>query len=106
MQRVAQDWLVLNLTHGSGEALGITTGLQFLPLLMFSLWGGMIADRYSKRSILMVTQSVMGGLALILGIAALGAGCSGGHSPIDLPDQIPGTPQGSFAVTITDGIAA
>jgi MFS family permease len=71
MQRVAQDWLVLDLTHGSGSALGITTGLQFLPLLLFSLWGGMVADRYSKRRILMVTQSAMGGLALILGILAL-----------------------------------
>jgi MFS family permease len=71
MQRVAQDWLVLELTHGSGSALGITTGLQFLPMLLFSLWGGMIADRYSKRRILMVTQSAMGGLALILGVLAL-----------------------------------
>jgi MFS family permease len=70
MQRVAQDWLVLDLTHNSGSALGITTGLQFLPLLL-SLWGGMIADRYSKRRILMVTQTVMGGLALILGVLAL-----------------------------------
>src|SRR6185312_9034778 len=49
MQRVAQDWLVLQLTHGSGTALGIATGLQFLPQLLFSLWGGMIADRYPKR---------------------------------------------------------
>jgi len=71
MQRVAQDWLVLELTHDSGSALGITTGLQFLPLLLFSLWGGVIADRYAKRSILMVTQAVMGGLALILGLLAL-----------------------------------
>jgi len=71
MQRVAQDWLVLQLTHDSGTALGITTGLQFLPLLLFSLWGGVIADRYSKRRILMVTQSTMGALALILGILAL-----------------------------------
>jgi MFS family permease len=71
MQRVAQDWLVLNLTHGSGTALGITTGLQFLPLLLFSLWGGMIADRYSKRRILMATQAIMGGLALILGVLAI-----------------------------------
>ena len=71
MQRVAQDWLVLELTHNSGTALGITTGLQFLPMLLFSLWGGVIADRYSKRGILMVTQSAMGGLALILGILAL-----------------------------------
>jgi MFS family permease len=71
MQRVAQDWLVLQLTHDSGTALGITTGLQFLPLLLFSLWGGVIADRYSKRGILMLTQTAMGGLALILGILAL-----------------------------------
>jgi len=71
MQRVAQDWLVLELTHNSGSALGITTGLQFLPLLLLSLWGGMVADRYSKRRILMVTQAAAGGLAVILGLLAL-----------------------------------
>jgi MFS family permease len=71
MQRVAQDWLVLQLSHGSGTALGIATGLQFLPQLLFSLWGGMIADRYPKRSILFATQAAMGGLALILGLLAL-----------------------------------
>jgi MFS family permease len=70
MQRVAQDWLVLQLTHNSGTALGITTGLQFAPML-FSMWGGVIADRYSKRRILMTTQTLMGGLALILGLLAL-----------------------------------
>ncbi len=67
MQRVAQDWLILELTHGSGTAVGIATGLQFLPLLLFSLWGGMIADRYPKRNILLVTQGSMGALAAILG---------------------------------------
>ena len=71
MQRVAQDWLVLELTHNSGAALGITTGLQFLPLLLFSLWGGAFADRYSRRMLLMVTQALMGGLALLLGVLAL-----------------------------------
>jgi MFS family permease len=71
MQRVAQDWLVLDLTHGSGTAVGIATGLQFLPLLLFSLWGGMIADRYPKRRILMLTQATMGALALLLGVLAL-----------------------------------
>src|ERR1700734_3737761 len=71
MQRVAQDWLGLDLTHGSGTALGITTGLQFLPLLLFSLWGGMVADRYPKRLILMGTQAAAGVLALILGVLAL-----------------------------------
>jgi MFS family permease len=71
MQRVAQDWLVLQLTHGSGTALGVATGLQFLPQLLFSLWGGMVADRYSKRAILFATQAAMGALALILGLLAL-----------------------------------
>ena len=69
MQRVAQDWLVLQLTHGSGTALGIATGLQFLPTLA-SPWGGAIADRYPKRRILMLTQTAMGLLALILGVLA------------------------------------
>ena len=71
MQRVAQDWLVLELTHGSGAALGIATGLQFLPQLLFSLWGGVIADRYRKRNILLATQAIMGMLALILGVLAV-----------------------------------
>ncbi|MGH3436557.1 MAG: MFS transporter [Sciscionella sp.] len=66
-QRVAQDWLVLTLTH-SGTAVGITTGLQFLPILLFSLWGGVIADRLPKRQILMATQAAMSALALILGV--------------------------------------
>jgi MFS family permease len=71
MQRVAQDWLVLELTHGSGTALGFAIGLQFLPQLLFSLWGGVIADRYHKRTILLTTQAIMGVLALILGVLAL-----------------------------------
>lgn len=71
MQRVAQDWLVLDLTHGSGVALGITTGLQYLPLLLFGLWGGVLADRYPKRRILMITQIALGALALILGVLAV-----------------------------------
>lgn len=71
MQRIAQDWLVLDLAHGSGTALGITTGLQFLPMLLFGLWGGVIADRYSKRRLLMLTQVSMGVLALILGLLVI-----------------------------------
>jgi MFS family permease len=67
MQRVAQDWLVLQLSHGSGTALGITTGLQFLPTLLFSLYGGTLADRYSKRRLLLGTQTAMGLLAVVLG---------------------------------------
>lgn len=66
MQRIAQDWLVNTLTHGSSTAVGITTALQFLPMLLFGLYGGVIADRCDKRKLLLVTQSVMGltGLAL------------------------------------------
>src|SRR5512139_1895065 len=71
MQRVAQDWLVLDLAHGSGTALGITTALQFLPMLLFGLWGGVVADRYSKRRLLVITQVAMGLLALILGVLAV-----------------------------------
>ncbi len=71
MQRVAQDWLVLDLSGGSAVALGVTTALQFLPFLLFSLWGGSLADRVSRRRLLVITQSAMGLLALLLGALAL-----------------------------------
>ncbi|MFD8871503.1 MFS transporter [Streptomyces sp. NPDC059590] len=65
MSRIAQDWLVLSLT-GSSTAVGITTALQFLPMLLFGLYGGVIADRYPKRRLLILTQGALGlcGLAL------------------------------------------
>ncbi|MEV7965538.1 MFS transporter [Sphaerisporangium sp. NPDC088356] len=71
MQRTAQDWLVLELTHGSSAALGITTALQFLPVVVFGLWGGMLADRYPKRPLLMGAQSLMGLLALTMGLLTI-----------------------------------
>ena len=71
MQRTAQDWLILSLSHNSGLALGIVTGLQFLPVLLLVLYGGVIADRYDKRTILVVTQTSMGGLAVILAVLDL-----------------------------------
>jgi MFS family permease len=67
MQNVAQDWLVLDLTHRSGTALGITTALQFLPMLLFGLWGGVVADRHNKRHLMIATQAAQGVLALGLG---------------------------------------
>jgi MFS family permease len=67
-QRVAQDWLVLELSHNSGVALGITTGLQFLPMLLFGLYGGVLADRYDKRRLLIGAQAAMGLLAVVLGV--------------------------------------
>ncbi|MEQ4207644.1 MFS transporter [Actinopolymorpha sp. B9G3] len=66
LQRVAQDWLVLQLTAGSGVALGITTGLQFLPFLLLAPFGGLIADRFAKRKVLQCTQ-----LGMALAAAAL-----------------------------------
>jgi MFS family permease len=70
MQRVAQSWLVLHLT-GSGVALGIVSALQFLPMLLFGAWGGLLADRADKRRLLLFTQAGMGGLALVLGALTL-----------------------------------
>ena len=71
MQRVAQDWLVLQLTANSGTALGITTGLQFLPILLLSPYAGLVADRFPKRRLLQVTQLMMAGPALLLGLLAV-----------------------------------
>jgi MFS family permease len=62
MQRIAQDWIVLQLS-GNVVDVGITVALQFAPLLVFGLFGGIIADRYPKRAILQVTQTVMAVLA-------------------------------------------
>ncbi len=70
MQSVAQAWLVLQLTN-SGTALGIATALQYLPILFLGPYGGVVADRFSKRKILYLTQSISGVLALILGILVL-----------------------------------
>lgn len=69
MQSVAQAWLVLQLTN-SGTALGITSALQYVPILILGPYGGVIADRISKRRILYFTQSLSGILALALGVLA------------------------------------
>jgi MFS family permease len=71
MMRVAQDWLVLKLTHGSGTALGITTGLQFLPVLLLSPYAGVVADRFPKRRLLQLTQLTMAAASLVLGVLAV-----------------------------------
>src|SRR5919197_555193 len=95
MQRVAQDWLVLTLSD-SGTALGVVTALQFGPTLLFSLWGGVLADRYDKRRLLVGTQGAMATVALVLGLldvtglvalwhVYLLAGLLGVASAIDVP---------------------
>jgi MFS family permease len=65
MQTVAEMWLVVQLT-GSGVSVGLTAGLQFLPILLFGAWGGLLADRLPKRRLLMITQSLMALPALAL----------------------------------------
>ena len=71
MQRVAQDWLVLELSHSSAVAVGITTALQFLPMLLLSPYGGLTADRFDKRKILKITQAWMAFTSLGLGLLAV-----------------------------------
>jgi len=72
MQRVAQDWLVLTqLSHESGVAVGITTGLQFAPVLLLLPVTGAVADRVNRRRLLMVTQAASAVLALVLGLLVL-----------------------------------
>ena len=71
MQRVAQDWLVLQLAVNGGTAVGITTGLQFLPALLLSPFAGVVADRVPKRTLLQVTQVMMAVPALVLGLLAV-----------------------------------
>ncbi len=70
MQRIAQDWLVLSIT-GSSAAVGITTALQFLPMMLLGLYGGVIADRCPKRRLLLMTQAAMGVTGLALAVLTL-----------------------------------
>ncbi|CAB4544839.1 unannotated protein [freshwater metagenome] len=69
-QRIAQDWLVLELTH-SGTYLGLVTALQFAPVLLFSLHGGALADRFNKRRVLIATNIAGGLSSAVLGILVM-----------------------------------
>ncbi len=68
MMFVAQDWLVLQLSHNSATALGLVTALQFLPVLLLTLYGGKLADRYDKRKLLLLANIAFGLEALALGV--------------------------------------
>lgn len=70
MQKMAQAWLVLELTN-SGGWLGITLAVQQLPLLFLAPWGGLLADRMNKRTILIVTASAAMIPSLLLGVLTL-----------------------------------
>ena len=66
-QRIAQDWLVLELTNNNGTYLGLVTAVQFAPVLFFSLHGGKLADRFNKRKVLILTNILGGSASLGLG---------------------------------------
>jgi MFS family permease len=66
-QRIAQDWLVLELTNNNGTYLGLVTAVQFAPVLAFSLHGGKLADRFNKRRVLILTNIIGGTASLALG---------------------------------------
>lgn len=70
-QRIAQDWLVLELTNNNGYYLGLVTAIQFAPFLLFTLHGGLLADRVNKRLALVVTNTFGGLSALALGILVM-----------------------------------
>jgi MFS family permease len=67
MQSIAQDWLVLRLTH-SAFAVGLVMSLQFLPTLLLGVYGGHLADRYPRRRILLVTQSMNAAVTALLAV--------------------------------------
>ncbi len=71
MQTIALNWLVLHLSHNNGFLVGLAIALQFLPTLLFGVWGGAIADRFDKRKVLLCTQSAMAAVAVMLAVVDL-----------------------------------
>ena len=70
-QRVAQDWLVLELTNKDAAMLGLVTAIQFLPAMLLSLYGGLLADRFSKRKLLILTNTGAALTSVILGLLVI-----------------------------------
>jgi MFS family permease len=71
MQTIALGWLVLELSHNSGFAIGLVIALQFIPTLLFGAWGGVIADRFDKRHVMLCTQTAMAAVAALLAVVDL-----------------------------------
>ena len=97
MQMVAQSWLVLALT-GDPFQMGVVAAAQYTPVLVFGLFGGLVADGLPKRRVLMATQTTFGLLAAVLwalsasGVVqvwhvALVACCFGLTNAIDMPTR-------------------
>ena len=70
VQRVAQDWLILEITH-NGVALGLSVAAQFAPMLVLAPYGGLLVDRLDRRRTIMVTQAISGLLAVVLALITL-----------------------------------
>jgi MFS family permease len=70
-QRVAQDWLVLELTDKDAAMLGLVTAIQFLPAMLLSLYGGLLADRFNKRKLLILTNTGAALTSVILGLLVI-----------------------------------
>lgn len=96
VQIVAQDWLVLQLTDNNGFYLGLVTAIQFVPVMLLSLHGGVLADRVDKRKLLIATNSLAALACYALGILVVAdvialwhvfvcAGILGIASAIDAP---------------------
>jgi MFS family permease len=68
MQTIALNWLVLHLSHNNGFLMGVAIALQFTPTLLLGVWGGAIADRFDKRTVLLCTQAAMAVVAVILAV--------------------------------------
>jgi MFS family permease len=71
MQTVAQQWVVYDLTH-SAAWLGIVSGASAVPYVIFAIWGGQVADRFPRRTTLLVTQTAAMILAASLAVLASG----------------------------------
>ncbi|MEV4703673.1 MFS transporter [Actinoplanes sp. NPDC049316] len=72
MMFTAQDWLVLDLSGNSPGALGVVTALQFVPVLLLTLWGGKLADRYDKRKLLILANAVFAITAIVFALLVAG----------------------------------
>ncbi|WP_083971485.1 MFS transporter [Actinoplanes awajinensis] len=68
MMFTAQDWLVLELSNNSPAALGLVTALQFVPVMLLTLYSGRLADRYDKRKLLIVANTVFAVTAVAFAI--------------------------------------
>lgn len=69
MQTLAQSWLIFDLTH-SAAWLGVIAGVKAIPNALLSIWGGQVADRYPRRTILLITKASSMALSLLLAALA------------------------------------